>query len=231
MLKLHREIRTLFHRTGLTGNAFSNSSREISGNRLRNIGRLAFGKYLLSTNIISSGVLMWLGDVCQQEIEFRQGKLEKRYDYARMSRMFIVGLGLGPVHHYYYLYIAKILPKRDLSTVLIKIGLDQFIVSPLCIVGFFYSMGALEQKPLQKMNEEIYKKFINVYVMDWCIWVPTQFLNFYFIPVKFQVFYINAVTMFYNIFLSFIKHVDQKDESRPIETPFSTMTVSDEKKM
>lgn len=81
------------------------------------------------------------------------------------ARMSIVGLGLGPVHHYYYLYIAKILPKRDLMTVFTKIGMDQFIMSPLCIAGFFYSMGTLERKPVEKMNEEIVKKFLDVYVV------------------------------------------------------------------
>lgn len=44
---------------------------------------LVFGKYLLTTNIISSGFLLFLGDLIQQEIEFRQKKLEKRYDFAR----------------------------------------------------------------------------------------------------------------------------------------------------
>lgn len=153
---------------------------------------------------------MWLGDICEQEIEYRQGKLKERYDFGRMARMFIVGLGLGPLHHYYYLYIARIMPKRELKTVAIKIGLDQFLMSPICIAAFFYSMGALEMKPVAKMNNEIIDKFLDVYVMDWCVWAPTQFINFYFVPVKYQVLYINAVTMLYNVFLSYIKHRDQE---------------------
>ncbi|KAF7272013.1 hypothetical protein GWI33_015181 [Rhynchophorus ferrugineus] len=161
-----------------------------SGSSVKNINSLVFGKYLLHTNIISSGVLMWLGDICEQEIEYRRGKLTKRYDYGRMLRM--------------------VMPKRDLTTVTKKIALDQFVMSPLCIATFFYSMGLLEDKSVQKMNEELTAKFLDVYVMDWCVWVPTQFINFYFVPVKYQVFYINAVTMFYNVFLSYIKHKDVK---------------------
>lgn len=42
--------------------------------------------------------------------------------------------------------------------------------------------------------------------MDWMVWPPTQFINFYYVPVKYQVVYINAVTMLYNVFLSYIKH-------------------------
>lgn len=46
---------------------------------------LVFGKYLLATNVISSGVLMLLGDLVQQEIEYQTQKLPKRYDLGRMS--------------------------------------------------------------------------------------------------------------------------------------------------
>lgn len=46
-----------------------------------------FEKYLLATNTISSGVLMFLGDICQQEIEFQQGKLQSRYDTGRLSNL------------------------------------------------------------------------------------------------------------------------------------------------
>lgn len=207
------------------------STTPVKKNIYHTIPNLVFGKYLLHTNIISSGVLMWLGDICQQELEYRQGKIKKRYDYGRMARMFVVGLGLGPLHHYYYLYIAKVMPKRNLSTVAIKIGLDQFIMSPTCIVTFFYSMGILELKPMVKINEEIKNKFVDVYVMDWCLWVPTQFINFYFVPVKYQVLYINAVTMLYNIFLSFIKHRDQEQlEEVQIQEGLILLEASDTKK-
>lgn len=48
--------------------------------------KLVFGKYLLATNTISSGVLMLIGDICQQEIEYQQQKLEERYDLGRLSK-------------------------------------------------------------------------------------------------------------------------------------------------
>ncbi|XP_030749893.1 mpv17-like protein 2 [Sitophilus oryzae] len=203
MFKLSRNFRYIVRTQ--TRNVSTTSNKRSA---MHNLPSLVFGKYLLHTNIISSGVLMWLGDICEQEIEYRRGILAKRYDYGRMTRMFLVGLGLGPIHHYYYLYIARIWPKRDFSTITKKLALDQFLMGPLCICTFFYTMGALERKPVQQMNDEITSKFLDVYLIDWCVWVPTQFINFYFVPVKYQVFYINAVTMFYNVFLSYIKHKD-----------------------
>nr|CAI5862832.1 unnamed protein product [Callosobruchus analis] len=173
---------------------------------------LVFGKYLLATNTLSSGGLLLLGDVCQQEIEYQKDQLPERYDYNRMARMFIVGLALGPLHHYYYLWIAKKWPARTGKVVTWKIFLDQVVMSPLCIAGFFYGMGLLERKRLQQSTEEMVNKFKEIYLIDWIVWPPTQFLNFYYLPVKYQVLYINSVTMLYNIFLSYIKHREVADE-------------------
>ena len=50
-----------------------------------------FGKYLLTTNTVSSGVLMLLGDLMAQEVEYQRGLVKERYDWWRVGRMFIVG--------------------------------------------------------------------------------------------------------------------------------------------
>lgn len=47
--------------------------------------RSLFGKYLIFTNTISSGILMGVGDLIQQEIEFRQKILPQRYEWDRVG--------------------------------------------------------------------------------------------------------------------------------------------------
>lgn len=44
---------------------------------------LVFGKYLLAANTISSGILMVVGDLISQEIEFQKGTLNERYNWRR----------------------------------------------------------------------------------------------------------------------------------------------------
>lgn len=65
------------------------STSEPQKNPIRPGLTLAFGKYLLATNTISSGVLMLLGDICQQEIEYQSKILQKRYDIGRLSKYFL----------------------------------------------------------------------------------------------------------------------------------------------
>lgn len=77
----------------------------------------------------------------------------------------MVGLLFGPLHHYVYGWLQNVLPKRDLKTITKKILFDQLILSPVCILSFFYGMGYMERKPVKAMNEEISKKFVEVYVV------------------------------------------------------------------
>lgn len=53
----------------------------------RNVLNTAFNKYLLVTNIASSGILMAIGDIAQQEIEYQRGLLQKRYDLQRLGNV------------------------------------------------------------------------------------------------------------------------------------------------
>ncbi|XP_045446159.1 mpv17-like protein 2 isoform X2 [Melitaea cinxia] len=117
-----------------------------------------FKKNLLLTNSITSGGFLGIGDLIQQEIEFQSHILPERYDWARTARMFIVGTLMGPMHHYYYICLDKILPKTNLKTVAQKILSDQLIASPATIICFFYGMGILERKNFQESTEEIKKK-------------------------------------------------------------------------
>ncbi|RZC38643.1 mpv17-like protein 2 [Asbolus verrucosus] len=136
-------------------------------NRIRVTVKAAFGKYLFLTNTVSSGVLMLMGDAIQQELSYQSKALtshlprdETRFDYGQMSmrfviiieqlsneffaaRMFLVGLGMGPTHHYYYRYISILWPKRDMMSITKKIAADQFIMSPICIAQFFVTIDGL----------------------------------------------------------------------------------------
>ncbi|CAG4937978.1 mpv17-like protein 2 [Colias croceus] len=168
-----------------------------------------FKKNLLFTNSITSGGFMVLGDLIQQEIEFHGNLLPSRYDWARTARMFIIGTCMGPLHHFYYIYLDKFLPHTDLKTVGKKILNDQLLASPATILCFFYGLGFLEGKKISESTEEIKEKMAYVYIGDCLFWPPIQFINFYYLPTQYRVFYINIATMVYNVFLSFMKHYDQ----------------------
>lgn len=168
-----------------------------------------FGKYLLATNVISSGVLMSIGDLMAQEVEYRNGVLAKRYDWTRNAKMFVVGAAQGPLHHYFYGWLDRAYLGATVKITTVKILFDQLLMSPVCIVVFFYSAGWLNQKNNNECTEEIQSKFMRVYITDWMVWPATQFINFYYLHPKYRVIYVNFITMLYNVFLSYVKHDDE----------------------
>lgn len=176
--------------------------------------RAAFGKYLLTTNIISAGVLMQFGDIMSQEIEFRQGELEQRYDWKRNAKMFVVGAVQGPLHHYFYHWLDLKYAGATVKITSIKILYDQLVMSPVCIAAFFYTAGWLDGQSTRECTDETLSKCVKVYITDWMVWPATQFINFYYLRPKYRVIYVNLITMLYNVFLSYIKHEDHVNHSK-----------------
>ena len=79
--------------------------------------------------------------------------------------MFAVGLSQGPPHHYWYVWLDKVLPKRDIRTVVLKIVADQIFAAPFFAITFFFGMGVLEDKRMSECWSEFVKKFPTVYLV------------------------------------------------------------------
>jgi protein Mpv17 len=84
-----------------------------------------FGKYLLVTNTVSSGFLMYFGEYFAQKIDKHRNGGEKDFDREKMKQLAVVGLSQGPLHHYTYLWMERLLPGNAGKTVGKKILSDQ----------------------------------------------------------------------------------------------------------
>ena len=139
----------------------------------------------------------------------------------------------GPPHHYWYLYLDKLLPGKSKAVVIKKILADQAVAAPFFAITFIYGAGLLEGNSLRECWAEFKYKFPTIYLFDWMIWPPTQGFNFLFVPSKyrycpmlyvrqkayiriFRVLYVNGVTVVWDVFLSYIKHKpeDEADQER-----------------
>ncbi|XP_052860099.1 mpv17-like protein 2 [Anopheles cruzii] len=177
---------------------------------VRRLWKLLFGRYLLATNTVTSGLLMLVGDLAAQKIEQRQENAppDSSYNGRRVFNMTLVGLSQGPLHHYLYKWMDVLLPGASVRTVFKKIGIDQVVISPIFIITYMYSAGLLEGASVAACTDELRHKYWTIYLADWLVWPPTQFINFYLLSPKYRVLYINGITMLYNVFLCYIKHND-----------------------
>lgn len=159
---------------------------------------------------MSSGILMAIGDGLSQHLERKKpakgDDIQKPFDWSRNAKMFLVGASQGPLHHYFYSWLDRKYVGATLRVTSIKILYDQVVMSPLCIVLFFFSAGWMYKQSNAEIAEELKSKFLTVYITDWLVWPFAQFLNFHYLDQRYRVIYVNGVTMFYNVFLSYVKH-------------------------
>jgi len=175
--------------------------------RLEKVVKTSFGpKILLLTNTLSSGGLFVLGDLIQQ----KSGT--QAHDYERSMRMFAVGLSQGPPHHYWYEALDKKLPGKTAAIIGKKILADQIFAAPFFAVTFIVFAALLEGKRLAQAWREFVDKFPTIYLFDWIIWPPSQAVNFLLVPARFRVLYVNFVTVLWDIFLSYMKHLPEPIE-------------------
>ncbi|XP_053394663.1 mpv17-like protein 2 [Mercenaria mercenaria] len=181
-------------------------------NKVQRVARVMFSKYLLVTNTCTASSLLGLGDCIIQQIE-RLDNQHKTYNFQRTGRMCTMGLLFGPVTHVWYKILDRYLPGTVLRTVASKILADQVVAGPFFCSAFFMGMTLLEGKSSREGMEEVKSKFWTVYMLDWCIWPPAQFINFFFLPPSFRVVYVSGITLVWNTILSWMKHKEQHVEA------------------
>lgn len=98
------------------------------------VQRVLFGRYLLVTNTVASGLLDAVGDVLEQRLE-----RVSPHDTPRTLRMGTVGLLLGPVDHFWYRLLDSRMPGRRSSIVAKKVAVDTIVFGPVAIVLFYMS--------------------------------------------------------------------------------------------
>ncbi|KAJ1393515.1 Mpv17/PMP22 [Sesbania bispinosa] len=195
----------------------------------------------VKTQVISSGILWAIGDLSAQYITHSASK--KRLQLSDADAKFMInwrrvavtsmfGFGfVGPVGHFWYEGLDKFirlklqLMPKSARAVATKVAMDGAIFGPIHLLVFFTYMGLCAGKSLPQVKEDLKKNYVPALVLEGGVWPVVQVFNFSYIPVKYQLLYVNLFCLLDSAFLSWLEQ--QKDA--PWKQWFTSLHSSKEK--
>lgn len=166
--------------------------------------RGALTRYPLLKSIVTVTTLIGSADICCQ---FLEKKNFHHFDFARFRNMITIGVAYyGPLYYYYYGFLDRKLPGTNPRTVLLKLLIDQVVVTIPSLLVFYVFMGQLEGKTIGDTKTEIRLKFLPTYATACMFWPTVQCINFALVPPAYRVLCVSGSTFVWLTFLSYIKN-------------------------
>ncbi|KAK9273780.1 hypothetical protein L1049_018590 [Liquidambar formosana] len=175
----------------------------------------------VKTQIISSGLIWGFGDVAAQTITHSTAKKHRPLDdedkelkinWKRVATTSLFGFGfVGPVGHFWYealdryIRLRLLLQPKSLRFVATKVAIDGFLFGPLDLLVFFTYMGFSTGKSVAQVKEDVKRDFLPALILEGGIWPIVQVANFRFIPVRYQLLYVNFFCLLDSSFLSWLE--------------------------
>ncbi|EED79981.1 predicted protein [Postia placenta Mad-698-R] len=177
------------------------------------------------TQCAASGVMFGIGDVLAQQAFEKKGR---DHDFVRTARTaFYGGCLFGPLLTKWLGLLNRIQVKSPVKSVIYKVYLDQTVFTPAVIGFFFGSMTLMEGKSIAAAQERIAQSYVPTLLRNWCVFVPTQVINFAFVPAHLRFFTIGVVALFWNAYLSAVNAKSAPAAESLVANVNDTMTTAE----
>ena len=130
------------------------------------------------------------------------------FDLKRLVKMASFGFLLhGTTGHYFYNFLDSVMAGATPAFVAAKVAIDQTLWAPCFMVMFFTYMMIFDGTPeliATKCKNDIFTAVKG----SWMTWIPAHTINFAFVPSDMRLLYINAIQIFFNMFMSVIGNTE-----------------------
>lgn len=137
---------------------------------------------------------------------------ELKINWKRVAATSLFGFGfVGPVGHFWYegldrfIKFRLLMQPKSFRFVATKVALDGFIFGPLDLLVFFTYMGFTNGKSVPQIKEDVKRDFLPALILEGGIWPILQVANFRYIPVRYQLLYVNFFCLVDSCFLSWVE--------------------------
>lgn len=117
------------------------------------------------------------------------------------------------------------LQPKSLRFVATKVAVDGIIFGPLDLFVFFTYMGFSNGKSVSQVKEDVKRDFLPALILEGGVWPVVQVVNFRFIPVRYQLLYVNTFCLLDSAFLSWI----EQQEDAPWKQWFTSFLALEER--
>ena len=185
---------------------FSETSTN-SVRRLTLYGR-CYNKSPTLTSAVVGCVLFALGDITRQQIVEKKGRNHELRETLRMGTLGLIWV--GPVINTWYMILEKIVRMPGTRGVLIKIACDQLLFAPVLIL----TIVSFLKKPVDKeeFKQVVSTEYLTVLKTNYFFWPLVQFITFRFVPLSLRVVWVNAVSVVWNTFISWVMYGNKKSQ-------------------
>ena len=173
--------------------------------------------------MLTSGVLAGFGDFICQTIEnckqyhftfIDDSKSKKPYNVQRTRTMFMMGtFFIAPLLHLEFTYyLPYFVPNVSGMGLLKKLLIDQGTFAPFFILTFYPAINFVDGKPFNQSVQDLKDKYWATLQTNWKVWSCANLVNFYLMPIHYQVLFANFISMFFNAYLS---HMHNSYQAKP----------------
>ena len=154
-----------------------------------------------------------IGDAIQQNYDLlteekSDTEADKKFNIKRSAHMTAAGFTTGLVSHYWYIYLDRFLGTRKTFFLITKkVLLDQIVFSPVNLLVYFSTLGICERSGTLRIKEELVEKgFEQIYIVEWIVWPPMQYFNFYVLPLRYRILFDNIISLGFDIYSPYVKY-------------------------
>ncbi|KAL2513458.1 Peroxisomal membrane 22 kDa (Mpv17/PMP22) family protein [Forsythia ovata] len=159
------------------------------------------------TKSITSALIYSAADFSSQSIV---EKSSEGYDFVRTLRMAGYGmLILGPSLHYWFNFVSRVFPKRDLPSTFKKMALGQTVYGPTMTAIFFSVNAALQGESGSEIVARLKRDLVPTIISGIMYWPACDFVTFKFIPVNLQPLVSNSFSYLWTVYMTYMASLEK----------------------
>ncbi|KAL9684319.1 hypothetical protein QQ045_021755 [Rhodiola kirilowii] len=157
---------------------------------------------LLLTKSVTSSLIYAAADLTAQGITLQPSG---SFDLIRTLRMSSYGLLiLGPSQHYWFNFVSRLLPTREVVTTLKKIVMGQAMYGPCINTIFFSYNAALQGENGNEIFGRLKRDLLPTLLNGAVYWPMCDFLTYKFVPVHLQPLVNSSFSYVWTIYLTYM---------------------------